>query len=314
MSDTKCENRHKSIIFVSYITIFGNAALAISKITVGIFAGSFAVIGDGIDSSTDVAITLIALITAYIAIKPPDKEHIYGHRRAETIGTKILSFIMIFAGIEILMSSINKIISGDIGSIPHISAVIVIIISIISKSLLSLINFKIGKKVGSDLIVANAKNMRNDILLSFCVLIGLAATLLFKLPILDPILALIVSLWIIKTGIEIFYETSNELMDGVKDPVIYDRIFGIISTFPGAHNPHRVRVRKSGNLYDIDMNIEVNPQMTVLEAHEIAHSLECKLKKQIENIYDIVIHIEPDGSIEENESFGMNSEMLGKKD
>ncbi|OHD10402.1 MAG: hypothetical protein A2086_09070 [Spirochaetes bacterium GWD1_27_9] len=304
------KKREQYIIVVSYITLFTNAALAISKIVIGSLGGSFAVVSDGIDSSTDVIISIIALITTYIAKKPPDKIHTFGHKRAETIGTKILSFIILFAGIQLCITAVGKIISGQSSQIPNIATVVVILISIFGKITLSVINFNVGKKIKSDLIIANAKNMRNDIITSLSVFIGLGCTIFFKLTILDPIIAILVSIWILKTGFEIFFETSSELMDGIKDNEIYKSIFDVIKQFKSVKNPHKVRVRKLGNFFAVDLDIEVDPNITVKKAHEIVTQIESEIKSKIENIYDIMIHTEPYDNIQHDELYGINEKNL----
>lgn len=307
------KNRERYIIIVSYITLFGNAALALMKLTTGFITDSFAVIGDGIDSSTDVVISIISLISTYIASKPADRVHTFGHKRAETIGTKVLSFIIIFAGIQLFTSALGKILKGGSSSAPDIVTVIVVIISILGKLILSGFSFKIGKKIGSDLVIANAKNMRNDIFTSAGVLLGLGFTIFLKLPILDPIVAILVSIWILKTGAEVFLETSSELMDGVKDKNIYNKIFNVIKQFENVKNPHRVRVRKLGDFFIIDLDIEVSPDITIKEAHEIATRIEEELKLKIENIYDIMIHTEPYGNIQKEEIYGVNENNFIEK-
>jgi len=173
-------------------------------------------------------------------------------------------------------------------------------------------NFTIGKKIKSDLIIANAKNMRNDIITSFSVFIGLGFTIILRLPILDPIIAILVSLWILKTGLQIFLETSSELMDGVNDTGIYKSIIEISKQFKSVKNPHKVRVRKLGNMFAIDLDIEVAPELTVKEAHEVVTRLEYELKSKIDNIYDIMIHIEPYDNIQTDELYGINEKILEK--
>ncbi|HOV13926.1 MAG TPA: cation diffusion facilitator family transporter, partial [Spirochaetota bacterium] len=128
------EKRYGYIIWVSYITLIVNTILAILKIVFGLLGRSFAVVSDGIDSSTDVLISIIALITTYISQKPPDTIHVFGHKRAETIGTKILSFIILFAGIQLFITAFAKLIGGEVTQIPNYATVIVILISIIGKS------------------------------------------------------------------------------------------------------------------------------------------------------------------------------------
>ncbi len=301
------DERIKKIKQASWGAITGNGLLAILKIIVGLFSGSMAVIGDGIDSITDIFTSLITLITAGIISRPPDAEHPYGHQRAETIAAKVISFIIFFAGTQLFFTSIMRIINNDTARLNSIPAIAVTIISIAGKIFLALFQSCTGKKIDSPMLIANGKNMQGDIFLSGGVLIGLSLTWLFNLAILDLVVALVVSLWIMKSGLSIFMETSMELMDGIKDHSIYKDIFEIVETIPGANNPHRTRVRKLSTLYIIDMDIEVDGKLSVLEAHKICEVVETEIKKKIKNIYDIMVHVEPIGNVEKHEKFGLSN-------
>jgi cation diffusion facilitator family transporter len=150
--------------------------------------------------------------------------------------------------------------------------------------------------------------MQNDVLISIAVLVGLVFTFILKMPVLDTITAFVVSVWIMKVGLQIFFQSNTELMDGMKDPVLYCELFAAVKQVEGAQNPHRVRVRKIGNLNMISMDIEVDPGITVTEAHEIARKVEISISSKLPNVYDIVVHIEPYGNNEENEKFGIKEE------
>ena len=226
--------------------------------------------------------------------------------KAETVATKLLSFIIFFAGAQLLISTVSRIINHEPREMPGIVAIYVTIISIIGKWILSLWQFKIGKKNDSTMIIASAKNMRNDIVISLSVLVGLIFTFKFEMPVLDLITALLVSFWIMKIAFSIFMETNRELMDGVDDTSVYNKIFNAVDSVEGANNPHRIRVRKAANLYLIALDIEVDKDMTVSDAHEIGRKVEIKIKKEISNIYDILLHIEPEGNIEDDEQFGLS--------
>jgi len=205
----------------SWIGIIGNGVLAIAKIVIGFIASSFAVIGDGIDSSTDIFTYIIILITARIIVKPPDKKFPYGYKKAETSATKILAFIIFFAGAQLLISTSTQLFTGVTRELPSIIAIYVTLFSIVGKAILAMWQFKIGKKIDSNMIIANARNMRNDIFISLSVLLGLVFTFTLNMPILDNITALLVSLWIIKEAVGIYRESNLEMMDGVSSSFFF---------------------------------------------------------------------------------------------
>ena len=303
-------SREKILIRTSWISTIGNAVLSVSKIIVGLLAGSLAVLGDGIDSATDVIISVVMIFTARIMSRPPSKKYVFGYEKAESIATKILSLVIFYAGMQMLLSSVESIFSDEVKEIPSAIAIYVTVFSIVGKLLLALYQYKQGKKINSSMLTANAINMRNDVIISSGVLLGLIFTFIFKLPILDSITGLIISLFIIKSSISIFMDSNVELMDGVKDVNIYNKIFEAVEKVPGAGNPHRVRSRMIGNLYNITLDIEVDPQMTLMQAHEIADAVEKSIENLIDNVYDILVHVEPAGKCQTDEKFGIDKGMV----
>ena len=299
------DNRQKTIIQSSWVSIAGNLLLALLKITLGLVSGSMAVVADGVDSASDIATSVITLITARFLSRPPNIKYPYGYEKADTVATKALSFIIFFAGAQLAISTFRRIISGEIPEIPSMLAIYVTVFSILSKLVLSLYLIRTGKKVNSFMLEANGKNMQNDVIISSSVLVGLTFIFIFHLPILDLITALVVSIWIMKVGLQIFFKTNVELMDGMKDPILYCELFNAVKKIKGASNPHRVRVRKIGNYHMISMDIEVEPLMSVQDAHEIAQKVEQEIKESLPNVYDIVVHIEPLGNEEAGEKFGI---------
>ncbi len=304
------KTRKKEIDKASWAGIIGNGILGILKIGIGIISGSLAVIGDGIDSSTDILTSVITLFAARIISKPPDRQHPYGHSRAETIATKILSFVIFFAGAQLAVSTIKTLIEGQIREQPSAAAIYVTIISIAGKIFLSYYKFKKGKLVESPMLIADARNMRNDILISATVLAGLLFTNILNLPILDSITAFIVSIWIMKTAFDIFIKTQIELMDGIEDSNIYKIVFDSVNSVAGASNPHRTRIRQLGNMIIVDLDIEVDGKLSVTEGHSIGEAVEKEIKANIKNVYDVIVHIEPEGNIEKLERYGLSQETL----
>ncbi len=302
--------RQHVLIRTSWISTIGNAILSLSKITVGLMAGSLAVLGDGIDSATDVVISIVMIFTAKIVSKPPSRKYVYGYEKAEGIATKILSLIIFYAGIQMLISSGGHLLSDEPREMPGMIAIWVTVFSIAGKLGLAWYQYRQGKKVNSPLLTANAVNMRNDVLISTGVLIGLFFTFILKMPVLDAVTGLLISLFIIKSSISIFMESNIELMDGVKDESIYSKIFEAVERVPGACNPHRVRSRQMGSMYLIVLDVEADGTITLNQAHEIAEAVEDSIKASIENVYDIVVHVEPKGVHHDAEAFGINPKMI----
>lgn len=294
------------------IALIGNATLAFIKILLAYFSKSLAVMGDGIDSSTDVLIAIVTLVISAIISRPSDKEHPWGHGRAETTTTLVLSFIIFFAGAQLAIQSVTRLMNPQDAQAIGRGAVIAAIISIAGKTVLALLQFHYGKIADSEMVKANALNMKNDIIMSLGILVGLFLSEQFKLPILDPIIALLVGLWVIKNAAKLFLQVNFELMDGNADNSLYEKLFSAVSSVQGVHNPHKARIRKMASLFDIDLDIEVDPAMTVYDAHEKAEQVEEAIREVIPEAYDILIHIEPLGSDshQREEKYGLKPEDM----
>ncbi|MDR1739586.1 MAG: cation diffusion facilitator family transporter [Bacteroidales bacterium] len=303
-------DKDKILKRTSWISVWGNFILSASKIAVGLIAGSLSVLSDGIDSATDVVTSIVILITAGFVSKPPNKKYIYGREKAENIATTILSLVIFFTGAQILITSIDKLIHPDTLEVPSFWTIIIILFSIAGKLSLSLYQFRQGKRIKSSMLQANAINMRNDVILSAGVLVGLAFTHFFKLPIIDPIVAILVSIMIIYSSIGIFRSANLVLMDGMDNTNIYKDIINAVESVAGAENPHGIRVRKVGALYSMVLDIEVEGGLLLVDAHNIAQKVEDSIRKNIENVYDIVVHVEPKGNIGCDEKFGISKENI----
>jgi len=308
MGDERLD-RSRLIWAASLTALFGNTILAAVKIGTGIYAGSMAVIGDGIDSSMDVLIAIMSLIVARIISRPADETHPWGHGRAETVATTLLSCMLFFAGAQLILSSGKDIIFGVQREVPSLPSVIGTVISIVGKLLLAWSQYFLGKKAGSIMLKANAKNMYADVLLSAGVLVGLGLSMFFHVGLIDSWAAVLVGLWVIKSALGIFREANTELMDGGSDKTYYREVFDAVNSVEEAGNPHRVRMRRIAGLWDIDLDIEVAPNKTVTEAHWISYRVEKAIKARIENVYDIMVHVEPAGNME-NEGYGLSEESL----
>ncbi|HOT61507.1 MAG TPA: cation diffusion facilitator family transporter [Treponemataceae bacterium] len=304
---TETAGRTNLVRLAALIALVGNAALAVSKLAVGAIGGSLAVLGDGIDSSTDVAIAAMTLAVAFVIDRPGDKGHPWGHHKAETVATIALAFVVMLAGFQLAASAVHRLLSPEGASLPGAEALVVTVASIAGKLLLALSQRVIGKRAGSAMILANAKNMTNDVVISASVLAGLAASIAFKLPFLDPAIALAVGAWVMKSAVGIFMDLNAELMDGNANDDLYKSLFDAVRSVPGAGNPHRARIRKMASVLDIDLDIEVDGKLSVREAHEIAGEVERAIRRSINDVYDIMVHVEPAGRGEHGEQYGLTA-------
>jgi cation diffusion facilitator family transporter len=302
--------REREIIKASWVAVIGNAALSILKIVVGIISGSFSVIADGIDSASDVLTSLITLFTAHIIGRPPDIKYPYGYNKADTVATKVLAFIIFFAGAQLAISTTKKLIYHTITEIPDTISVYVILLSIFGKYALAFYLRKIGKSTDSQMLIANSRNMQNDVIISLAVLIGLIATFIFKLSIIDLFTAFAVSIYIMFIAFRIFMQSNMDLMDGLNDPNIYQKIITAAKSIDGVTNPHRIRVRKMAHQYIVAIDIEIDGDISLFKAHQISTQVEIEIRRIIPNIYDVIVHTEPIGNIEPDEVYGVSEDKL----
>jgi cation diffusion facilitator family transporter len=312
MPDANIERRAKLIRAASLIALAGNLVLAAFKIGGGILADSLAVLGDGIDSLVDVLIALMALVVSGVVSRPADRGHPWGHGRAETVATVLLAFFLFFAGAQLILNSARQLIFERDRELPGRLALLAALVSIAGKTALALVQYRFGKKADSAMLRANAKNMTGDVLLSLGVLAGLGLSIGTGIAILDSLTAILVGLWVLRSAVGIFVETNLELMDGSAETGAYEAVFDAVHSVPGAGNPHRTRMRRIAGLWDIDIDIEVDGDLTVLAAHRIATQVELAIKDRLEGIFDIMVHVEPSGDHHRGgtEGYGLSEEEI----
>ncbi len=312
-SKTNADVRAQVIRKASYIALIGNFILCAVKITAGVISNSLSLLSDGLDSAGDTAIAAMAVIVGFIIAKPSDKEHPWGHQRAETIASLLLVCIIIFAGFQLLISAVGRFLSiykGNIISQPNNLILMTAGISIVGKIILSVTQYVLGKKANSTIVSATAKNMLNDIIISSSVIAGYLLCRILGTLYPDAIIAFFVSCWVIFSAIKLFIELNLELMDGTANQEIYKHLFEAIETVPQVKNPHKARIRKIAHLWDIDLDIEVDGNLSVHEAHCITEHVSDVVKEKLGNVYDIVIHVEPYNSTREHEAYGLSPQDM----
>jgi cation diffusion facilitator family transporter len=307
--ENKTEEKNTYVRKAAIISVAGNAVLAVTKIVAGIISNSGALLGDGIDSSTDVLISIVTLAVVGIISKPADAEHPWGHRRAETVTTAFLSFVIFFAGAQLIFKSVTNLFSGGRVFEFSIIAFAATFLSITGKTLLAWSQYALGKRAGSDMIKANAKNMTSDVLISLSVLLGLLVSTLSHSSYADSVIAILIGVWVIRTAVGIFLEANLELMDGNTNTEPYHVILEAVNATEGASNPHRARMRRIAGFWDISFDVDVSPDITISQGHSIASHVENEIKKRLENVFDIMVHVEPKGDQSE-ETFGLSEDEM----
>lgn len=301
-SDLKAPNmegsRIREAIKITWIGFIVNFILSAGKILAGIFGRSSAMLADGIHSLSDFITDFIIIIFIKVSSREKDQDHHYGHGKFETLATLLVSVILFLAGIGLLYNGGEKIyysLKGIEIEKPTWLALAAAIISILIKEWLYRITVYTGKKIKSEAIIANGWHHRSDAFSSMGTLVGISGAMFLgtQWRILDPIASIIVSMFIIIVAFKVMKPALDELMEKALPPEIEEQINGIILSIAGVKNCHNLKTRKSGNNYIIDVHVKVAPQITVVEAHDIASNVEHALSDTFGNGTQSTIHIEP---------------------
>ena len=284
------------------VTIIGslvNVVLTVLKFIAGISGHSQAMIADAIHSLSDFATDIVVLAGMFFSKKPIDSDHRYGHGKFETISTAIIALVLGYAGFKIGYDGIQRIIHviqmGEFPEKPSAIAFWAAVISIIGKEILYQITAKIGKEIESPAITANAWHHRSDAFSSIVTAIGIgvASFVGSSWTILDPIAAIVVSVFIIKVAIDILLQCIGELTDKSLSEDALREIETIAESIIGISQPHNVRTRMVGKTPVIDIHVRVDASMTVNSSHALATELENKLRSRFGDQTIATVHIEP---------------------
>lgn len=298
MHQTKVRTRETEIYITTLIGSLVNFALIVLKFLAGIFGHSAAMLADAVHSLSDFVTDIIVIIFVRIAGKPGDIGHDYGHGKYETFATLIIGFILAGVGVGLMVSGIEKVVLGLHGEIPARPASFALwiaIVSIITKEWLYRYTVVKGKKVDSQALRANAWHHRSDAFSSIGTLAGIAGSMYLgeNFRILDPIAAILVSLFIIKSGYDIMKPCIGELLEASL-PVEQEReIIATAESVPGIIRVHNLKTRRIGNIIAIDFHANMDGSQTLNEAHEIASNAEHAIRARFGASTIINIHMEP---------------------
>ncbi len=275
----------------SILGIIGNVFLFIIKIVVGFISSSQAMLADAFNSASDILSSIMTYIGSKIASKGADEDHNLGHGKAEYIYSMLISVTMIVLGIKILWDSVIALFIQSNYEFT-IWLVVVCIVTIIVKLLLYFYTRKISKKYNNLLVEANSKDHRNDVFLtSFNLLSALFS--LGGIYIVDSIVGIIISLWIVYTGIKIFIGSYDVLMDKTISSNTKDKVLDIIKEHKEIVKINHFNATPVGYLYQVSFSIFVDGNLSTFASHKIANDLEKEIDEKVPEIYLTVIHVNP---------------------
>ncbi len=292
------QQRFKQAEFAAWIGIVGNIILAVFKWIVGYMAGSKALIADAAHSASDVAGSFAVLVGLKAAKRPPDSDHPYGHGKAESIAAIIVSVLLILVGIEIGLSAAKSIYNG-VEEAPKWFALVAVGISIVIKELMFQYKYRLGKRLNSQALIANAWEHRSDVYSSIAALIGVGGAYLGGyleiswLVYLDPAVGILVALMVIRMGYQLIVESIHNTMDHVLHDEDAEELHKAVQSVKGVITVDDLRAREHGHYVIVDVKISVNPRISVLEGHTIGKTVKYELMNKFSHVSDVFIHINP---------------------
>ena len=294
--DADC--RKREIYRVTFVGLVVNLVLSLLKLAAGVVGRSGAMVADAVHSFSDLATDIVVIAFARISAKPRDTDHDYGHGKYETLATIIISIALGVVGAGILVNSIRGIrtvIDGGLLPRPGAVALGAAVVSILVKEILYRYTVRVGRRIDSPSVVANAWHHRSDALSSLGTLLGIGCAFFLgdKWRIADPIAALIVSVFIFKIAFDLIRTGLGELLEQSLPEEVEKEILGIVAANPRVREPHNLRTRRIGAAIAIEVHVRMDGKMTVEESHELTVDIEQRLRERFGEGTMIAIHVEP---------------------
>jgi len=286
-------DEQKVVKKLSNVGIFGNVLLAAFKLVAGIVGNSGAMVSDAIHSMSDVFATLIAYIGVRMSQRQEDEEHPYGHERLECVAALMLGLILAGTGLGIGYSGLRKLLfDREAIEIPTLLPLIAAVISIIVKESMFWYTMYYAKRLDSAAFKADAWHHRSDALSSIGSFLGIG---LAKLgwTIMDPIASLIICIFIFKVAYDISRDAVSKMLDTSCDNVYEQKIRDFVEEQPGVKKIDLLRTRQFGNKIYIDLEIAVQRDISLIDAHAIAESVHDRVEQSFPNVKHVMIHVNP---------------------
>ncbi len=276
--------------FAGVVGIVSNLILCIMKILIGLVSRSIAIIADGINNLADASSSIITLVGFKLASQPEDEDHPYGHARIEYLTGLFISIVIIVIGLQLLRTSIDKILHPDPLEFSCLT-IIILVAAILIKLWQSLFNRSIGRKIRSVTLMATAADSRNDVISTSAVLISVIVGKFTGIQI-DGYMGCLVALFIIWSGIQLVRETTSPLLGEAPDQELVDSIAEIVKKEPGVLGIHDLMVHNYGpGKIFASMHIEVDADGDLMESHDMIDNIEKRIKDELH--VEFVVHMDP---------------------
>ena len=291
---SQVEARKREIYRVTFVGLVVNLLLSAAKLVAGVIAMT----ADAVHSFSDLATDVVVIAFARISSKPKDESHDYGHGKYETLATLLISLALAVVGSGILVSgirSIRVVIEGGTLPRPGAIALVAAVVSIVGKEILYRYTVRVGRRIDSPSVVANAWHHRSDALSSLGTLVGIGCAYFLgeRWRIADPIAALVVALFIFKIAFDLIRSGLDELMERSLPTETEAEILRIITADPAIREPHNLRTRRIGASIAIEVHVRVDGEMTVRHSHELTVDIERRLRERFGAGTMIAVHVEP---------------------
>ena len=307
MKKTKKTNENIAIS-VSVNTIIGNALLTVFKMFAGIYGHSSAMIADAVHSLSDVLSTVIVMVGIKFANRKPDKNHPYGHERFECVAAILLAVLLFFTGAGIGWAGIGQIMSGEYGgaTIPGMIALAAAVATIISKEAMYWYTRQAAKKINSGALMADAWHHRSDALSSVGSFAGILGARL-GFPLLDPIAAIVICVFIIKVAFDIFKDAIGKMTDKSCSEETEEKMRQVILSHETVLGIDLLMTRLFGDKIYVDAEIRIDDSTTLHDAHETAHNVHDAIEAEFPNVKHCSVHVNPEMKIVNYECDSNNS-------
>jgi len=279
---------------VAIAGIAASALLATMNIVVGIVTHSTSVFATGVEFAGDVLASTVVLIGMIVAVRPADDNHPYGHGRVETLAAFVVAIVLIGGGIGISWNSVRAI--GETHEPPPAAAIGVLVLAIAVRAVMSAVKFRVGRRIQSASLVADAWNDTVDIVAALAALTAVALSMYDSARFLaaDHYGGFAVGVVVVFTGLRVLRDASLDLMDTMPSASSIAAIRTAALNVAGVVGVDKIFARKTGFGYHVDLHIEVNPDLTVAAAHEISGRVRSNLRESLDWVTDVLVHVEPD--------------------
>jgi len=290
-------NRLKRSLKVTFIGMIVNTILAVGKTVAGVVGHSHALVADGVESLADLFSSVIVWRGLVVAEEPADKDHPYGHGKAEPIAAAVVATMLIFAALWIGITAMREIMTPHSMPAPFTLAVLIGVVLIKETLFRHVISESVSLE--STVVKTDAWHHRSDALTSLAAAIGIAVALIGGpgYEAADDWAALFAAGIIAWNGSRLFRSAADELMDIKADPEIENQVRKLGSSVEGVRDIEKCLIRKAGHNLFVDIHVQVDPQMTVVRAHDIAHRVKDQIKSALPQVKDVLVHIEPHGHL-----------------